>query len=190
MASFLYSTGDHHAAEAIFVFGSLMDRDLLALVVGRDAADIAMTPASVRGFQRRRVAGEHYPVLVHKPDGYVDGCLVEGLTAQDIDRMHFYEGDVYELVPVTATTEDGRRVTALVFLDAGTIAVSRDGWDFQAWLRHEKPMALALAGRLMGHYGHISLRDVEGVWNDIKDQVESLYGYDEEAMAAEAKAYP
>lgn len=190
MASFLYSTGDHHAAEALFVFGSLMDRDLLALVIDRDAADIAMSPASVRGFQRRRVAGEHYPVLIHKPDGRVDGCLIEGLTAQDIDRVHFYEGDVYELVPVTATTEDGRRVTALVFLDAGTIAVSHEGWDFQGWLRHERSMALELAGRLMQYYGHISLRDVEGVWSTIKDQVDSLYGYDEEVMAAEAKAYP
>lgn len=190
MASFLYTNGDHHAAEAIFVFGSLMCPDLLARVIGREAAHIRMSDASIRGFQRRRVAGEHYPVLVPKPDGLVEGRLVEGLTAEDIDRMHFYEGDVYELVPVTATTADGRRVTALVFLDTGAIDVSHDGWDFSAWAKTERSMALVLAERLMTYYGRISLREVEGVWAHIKDQVDSLYGYDEEAQAAEARAYP
>lgn len=188
--AFLYTNGDHHAAEALFVFGSLMDLDLMARVIGRDAAHVRMAPASIRGFQRRRVAGEHYPVLVPKPDGLVDGRLVEGLTAADIDRVHFYEGDVYELVPVTATTEDGRRVTALVFLDTGAIDVSHDGWDFDAWVQTERSMALVLAERLMTYYGRISLREVEGIWARIKDQVDSLYGYDEEAMAAEARAYP
>lgn len=35
-----------------------------------------------------------------------------------------------------------------------------------------------------------SLREVEGVWNAVRDQAERLFGYDEEVMAAEAKAYP
>lgn len=190
MAQTLYTTDSHRAAEAVFVFGSLMDRELMALVLDRDASDVAITDAAVRGFVRRRVAGEFYPALAPKPDGIVEGRLVEGLTHQDIDRIHFYEGDVYELTPVSAATADGRRVTAHVFLDGGDLKVSREGWDFESWLRHEKDEALRLTRALMRYYGRISLREVEGVWNEIKHQAESLYGYDEEAMAAEATAYP
>lgn len=191
MSSIRYTTDRHHGAtEAMFVFGSLMDTDLLALVLDRDPADVRLSDASIRGFIRRRVAGEFYPALVPVPDGTVQGRLVEGLTHSDLDRVHFYEGDVYELAPVTAVTADGRRVTAQVFLDTGALKVSREGWDFHTWLMHEKHEALKLTRALMRHYGRISLREVEGMWNEIKDQAERLYGYDEEAMAAEAKVYP
>ncbi|WP_404379096.1 gamma-glutamylcyclotransferase family protein [Caenispirillum salinarum] len=183
---------DHHrdSGHALFVFGSLMDKDILSIVLDREPTDVAVTDAVVRGFQRRRVSDEFYPVLVPRPDGTVVGRLVEGLSADDLERVHFYEGDVYELAPVHATTTCGRRETANVFLDAGDLKVSREGWDFDAWHRHEKQEALALTTALMRYYGRISLREVEGVWNEIKDQAESLFAYDEEAMAAEAKAYP
>lgn len=190
MAKALYTTDSHRAAEAVFAFGSLMDRELMALVLDRDVSGVTMTEATIRGYVRRRVAGEYYPALVPQPDGIVVGRLVEGLSPDDIDRIHFYEGDVYDLAPVHAVTADGRRFTAHVFLDGGDLRVSRQGWDFQSWLRHEKDEAMALTRALMRHYGRISLREVEGMWNQIKDQAESLYGYDEEAMAAEAKAYP
>jgi hypothetical protein len=183
---------DHHrdSGHALFVFGSLMDRDILSIVLNRDPSDVVVADAVIRGFQRRRVSNEFYPVLVPRPDGTVTGRLVEGLSADDLERVHFYEGDAYELAPVTASTACGRRETANVFLDAGAIAVSREGWDFTAWQKHEKQDALAVTAALMRYYGRISLREVEGVWNEIKDQAESLFAYDEEAMAAEAKAYP
>lgn len=183
---------DHHQdnGRALFASGNLMDRDILSAMLDRNPSDVTVTDAMVRSFERRHVSDEFYPVLVPHPDRTVTGQLVEGLSAKDLERIHFYENNIYERAPITVTTTCGRRETANVFLDAGEIKISQKERDFNTWHRYDKQEAMALTSAFMRHFGRVSLRDVAGMWNEIKDQAESVYGYDEEAMAAEAKAYP
>ena len=72
----------------LFFFGSLTDRELLELVLGRDCAAIDFRPARLPGFATNRVKFESYPVLVPKPASIVTGQLVGVLTEADIARVN------------------------------------------------------------------------------------------------------
>ena len=74
----------------LFVFGTLMDRDLLAEVLARDISDLRFTTGTVDGFRRCRARGESYPILVSEAGSRIEGCLVEGLSAADLSRLAFY----------------------------------------------------------------------------------------------------
>ena len=80
----------------LFFYGSLMDRELLALVIGRATDGLSIEAATLHGFDRRRVRDESFPILVPHTGGRVEGVLVTDLTAADIARLQFYEGSDYE----------------------------------------------------------------------------------------------
>jgi hypothetical protein len=92
----------------VFFFGSLMDRELLALVIGRAIEDLRIEAATIHAFARRRARDESFPVLVPHPGGWVDGVLVTDLTVADIARIQFFEGSDYALasLPVECRGED------------------------------------------------------------------------------------
>lgn len=152
-----------------FFFGSLMDRDLLALVVGRDISDLVFTPAAILGFERRRACDESFPIIVPHPGGRVDGFLVDGLTVADLDRIQFYESDDYALRAFAVETASGR-VEAHVFLPTESLTDEGVVWEFDAWLEVEKPMCLALAEELMSHYGILTPAQYDLLWPDMKEK--------------------
>jgi hypothetical protein len=73
-----------------------MDRELLALVMGRAADGLRIEAATVPDFVRRRALNESFPILMPQPGGRVEGALVTGLTVTDFDRLKFYEASDYE----------------------------------------------------------------------------------------------
>ena len=68
-----------------------MDRELLALVMGRAADGLRIEAATVPDFVRRRALN-----VMPQPGGRVEGALVTGLTVTDFDRLKFYEASDYE----------------------------------------------------------------------------------------------
>jgi Gamma-glutamyl cyclotransferase, AIG2-like len=60
-------------------YGSLMDRELLALVIGRATDELRVKAATIHDFVRRRALNESFPVLVPHPGGRVEGVLVRDL---------------------------------------------------------------------------------------------------------------
>ncbi|WP_162913007.1 gamma-glutamylcyclotransferase family protein [Rhodospirillaceae bacterium SYSU D60014] len=153
----------------MFFFGSLMDLDLLRLVVGRDIGDLVFTPAAILGFERRRACDESFPIIMPHPGGQVDGFLVDGLTTADIDRIQFYESDDYALRTFTVATATSR-VEAEVFLPTEKLADEGIVWEFDTWLEVEKPMCLALAEELMSHYGILTSKQYDLLWPDMKER--------------------
>lgn len=85
----------------LFFFGSLLDPELFEAVVGRPMASAVRAPARLGGWSARRVRGEDYPILVRTPGSHADGWVVAGLSWAEIDRVQFFEGDEYDLTPVT-----------------------------------------------------------------------------------------
>lgn len=73
-----------------FFFGTLMDPDVLSLVLGRDPGPLS-TVATLSGFARVRVEGEPYPALVEAPDGQVEGLLLRDYVPEDDQRIRFFE---------------------------------------------------------------------------------------------------
>jgi hypothetical protein len=151
----------------LFFFGSLMDADLLRLVLDRNTGDIAHAPAEILGYERRRAKNESFPIIVPTPGGRVEGRLVTGLTAEDVARIQWYESDDYALRPCLVKAGDARH-DAHVFLATASLQDEGIAWDFDHWVAVEKPMCLSLAREIMNHYGVISPAELVERWPAMK----------------------
>ncbi len=137
---------------ALFFFGTLMDPDVLALVLGRPIEDLCRGPATLTGYVRRRVRGESFPLLVPRAGGRVEGVLVEGLSRADISRLRYFEGSAYLLAPCRIITPSGIRAALAFLVDGGHGGVLRDSglaWDLDQWQQRDKPRFLVRAAELM-----------------------------------------
>lgn len=135
----------------LFFFGTLMDPDILGLVIGRPVDSRELEPAGLSGFRRVRVAGASYPMLVPDPAGFVEGRLWRGGTASERARLDAYEGPAYRLEPVVVETRSGERVAALVYLAVpGSLRPSEEPWELAAWQARFKPLYLARGEALVG----------------------------------------
>jgi hypothetical protein len=159
----------------LFFFGTLMDPDLFALVIGRPLAGFATRPAALVGLQRRKVKGESYPILAPQPDGHVDGLLVEGFTDAEMDRIRFFESDDYTLQPVTVALADGSRTEAQIYASAGVLEDAGEPWHLEAWQATEKPRTLMHHEAYMSLYGRMSSQEAASRWPEVKAQADRRY---------------
>ncbi len=134
----------------LFFFGTLMDPEVRAIVMGRQMPDDAVEPAVVQGFRRVFVAGRHYPMLLAHASGWVDGTLVSGLDAETVHRLQVYEGWEYSLSPLRVRTASGQTVLAQVFMCPPHVAPDRRPWRLAEWQRRHKRRFLPKAEALMG----------------------------------------
>jgi hypothetical protein len=128
-----------------FFYGTLLDSDVAALVLGRRLPPQAFVPASLPGHARRRAKGASYPIVVRDPRGEVPGAVVGGLSARDVAQLTAFEGPGYRVVPLRVRTA-GRLTTVSVFEPVeNRLQPSRELWDLALWQRRHKR---AFVGRL------------------------------------------
>jgi hypothetical protein len=123
-----------------FFYGTLLDRDIMALVIGRRLPPSAFVAAKLEGHVRRRARGVSYPILVRAPGGEVDGMVVGGLTARDVERLSAYEGPRYRIAALKVRMSGGLR-TVSVFepLESGFQPVA-GAWSLSLWQgRYKRP---------------------------------------------------
>lgn len=132
-------------ATRFFFYGTLLDADLQAAVIGRAVPSDALAAASIAGFRRVRAAGQTYPILIPGVGAdRVDGAIASGFTYQEIERLVAYEGEGYALTTLSARLAEGGTTTVQVFLPvAGALKASNEPWDFARWQREDKPRTLA-----------------------------------------------
>lgn len=127
-----------------FVYGTLLDEEVRALVLGRDAAAVAAVPARLDGFRRVPVAGHSFPVVIADPRGLVEGALIAGLDAAAAARLSYFEGEAYQAVRRRVERADGVAVEAWLFVAAPRRPFApglrpRPGvWDLARWQRRHK----------------------------------------------------
>lgn len=71
--------------------------EVLQAVMGRR---LEGEPATLEGYTRLRVIGQHYPVIVVSLDDSVAGILYQGLTADEFGRLDAFEGEEYDRIGV------------------------------------------------------------------------------------------
>jgi hypothetical protein len=124
-----------------FFYGTLIDCDVMALVIGRRLPPQAFEPASIMGYARRRASGASFPVLMRDPKGSVPGVVVRGLSARDVALLNAYEGKGYCVVPRNVW-QAGRQITVSVFKSLAErdvrLVPSRESWDLVLWQRRHK----------------------------------------------------
>ena len=106
----------------LFFYGTLLDADLRALVLGRVLPACDFHPAELRHFRRVYIAGRRYPMILPHRGGSVAGAVAERLSQADMARLCRYEGDDYRLERQTVFVADG---------DAGAAALPHAAWLFR-----------------------------------------------------------
>src|SRR4030095_11556766 len=88
-----------------FFYGTLLDHDVMALVIGRRLPPSAFVPALLKGHVRRRAKGVGHPVVGRDRGGEVEGVVVGGLSKRDVERLSAFEGPRYRIAPLKVTVD-------------------------------------------------------------------------------------
>jgi hypothetical protein len=121
-----------------FFYGTLLDRDVTALVLGRRLPPQAYVAARLQGHERRRVQGATYPIVIADPCGEVPGAVVGGLSDRDIAHLAAYEGPGYRIAPLRVKLQ-GRITEVSVFEPIQSRLIpSPELWDLALWQRRHK----------------------------------------------------
>ena len=123
---------------ALFLFGTLMDVDVMRTVLDRPFRPAELEPAHLLGYRRVRPLNAPYPIVVPDPAGRVAGQLLAKPSPRDLVRLRHFESEEYETSPVMAETARGRvRVEAFMALD-GVFEHRDEPWDLDFWAPRHK----------------------------------------------------
>ncbi|MFQ5784460.1 MAG: gamma-glutamylcyclotransferase family protein [Alphaproteobacteria bacterium] len=164
-----------------FFFGTLRDRELLEIVLGRAVADEDMTPATLPDHALKRVVEEGYPALVPRPGGSVEGVLVRGLDAGDIARLEWFEGKEYVPAVVEVRRAGGgragdERAAALIQTPTDALEIADADWHFARWRGKEKARVVSLTRGHMALFGKVGIDEAIRRWDEARERLEAESG--------------
>ena len=148
----------------LFVYGSMRDADVRALVLGSDRPEVRTEPAWMSGAAAARVPGESYPHLVPTEGARAPGEVLYGLGETGLDRIRFFEGDEYALVECEVERASGERIAAVHF---GGVAIPRASvvaWSLEQWQASEKARFLSMAREYMAGWRRGTRAEAEALW--------------------------
>ena len=128
-----------------FFYGTLMDPDVRAIVLGREASLSAhVRDAVLFDWERRASSGVSYPVVIPRPGEHVNGLIVSGLDTMSRRALVAYEGPFYQLMRVNAYVSNGAR-EALLFAPAqgSPLTPEPTGWSYPNWVVTHKKTFIA-----------------------------------------------
>ncbi|WP_419901387.1 gamma-glutamylcyclotransferase family protein [Kiloniella sp.] len=161
-------------SQTLFFFGSLMDPDVLEIVLGHPIDQTLLKPGTLDGYRCEREAKESYPVLVPYPNGRAEILIAQNLSKTDVDRILFYETGEYDLVPF-AVNDGNTQINALGFATGEGIDTSGDTWHLNVWQKTGKIDFLPLAQRFMAGYGKMSIPQALIYWDELVEEFEILH---------------
>lgn len=161
-----------------FFYGTLMDHDVIEIVLGRALIARCLQPAKFDGYCARIAIDEAVPVLRAAPDSSVSGVVIDDLTAADAKRICFFEDSEYDSEPCEVEVDGVGVVTAYVYLNSQLRVNEKQNWDFLRWKAEEKPLLLILARQWMRHFGATDLRAADKEW----DRTRARYRADRDGM--------
>lgn len=127
-----------------FFYGTLRDRDLLSLVLGRPVARDALKPATLRDWRRHPARGKTYPILVRERGASTDGDALDGISSAEQRRLAIYEGEGYRLTRVFVTIAGAPGpLGTLLFVPSAKAPPALEGdWSLDAWRTQHKARAI------------------------------------------------
>ena len=155
----------------LFFFGSLTDRELLELVLGRDCSAIRFRPARLHGYTTNRVKHESYPLLVPAPGAAVAGQLVGVLTDTDVARIRFFEDDEYVLETARVEIRGGHE-ECLVCLPRSPEADSGEAWQPESWSPDEREIFFLMTADFMAQFGVVPHEEALEMWEEFRIRAE------------------
>jgi hypothetical protein len=122
-----------------FFYGTLRDRDLLSLVLGRPVARDALKPAMLRDWRCRPARGKTYPIVVRERGAVTEGDVIDGVSANERRRLAIHEGEGFDPIRAFATIGGGTPLGVMLFAPSSKAPPALDGdWSLDEWrLRHK-----------------------------------------------------
>jgi hypothetical protein len=122
-----------------FFFGTLLDDEVVRIVIGRNVSGDDKRPGTLRGYRRVKAEGVTYPIVVPYEGYEVSGQFVSGITPEEAKLLIAYEGANYDLV-LRNVIAAGRERPALVFVPVahGGLAALDQDWSYEEWLREHR----------------------------------------------------
>jgi hypothetical protein len=121
-----------------FFYGTLLDRDVTALVLGRRLPPQAFVPAVLSGYSRWRVQGGSYPIAVRDLQGEIEGAVVSGLSPRDVRRLTAYEGPGYRTVLMKVRLDGVLRDVFVFEPLVSKLQPTNRPWQLKLWQRDDK----------------------------------------------------
>jgi len=153
-----------------FFYGSLMDQEVLEIVVGRTVLESEMTIAELPGYRRVTVANETYPALAQTPGKVIEGILIESLDATEALRVMYFEGEEYKPEEVQLQLKNQKPVSAFCFLPAPDLETTDLVWDFGEWRKEHLNDFLHLSEEWMAAYGSLDYDAVNHQWSKSREE--------------------
>ncbi|HEX6102287.1 MAG TPA: gamma-glutamylcyclotransferase, partial [Alphaproteobacteria bacterium] len=150
---------------ALFFFGTLRDRHLLEIVLDRPVAEGELRPARAPGFAVRRLHGQAYPHLVEEAGAMAEGVVFDA-GPDELARLDYFEEAEYGLTPISVETAAGP-VEASYYRSTEKLRPGDGLWDYEAWRRGARDVAMEAARELMAHYGAVPVEDMDRIWPGI-----------------------
>ena len=148
----------------LFVYGSMRDAEVRALVLGRECPALRIEPAWMPGAAVALVPGESYPYLVAADGARAPGELIHGLDEAGLDRVLFFEGDEYAFTECEVERAGGERVAAMHF---GGVAIPEAPvvpWSLGQWQAREKARFVSMTREYMAVWRRATRAEAEALW--------------------------
>ncbi|MBK8501434.1 MAG: gamma-glutamylcyclotransferase [Saprospiraceae bacterium] len=98
---------------SLFTYGTLMVPEIIQALLGRQPQ---AKPATLDGFRRYLLLDANYPGIKTQVDNRVSGLIYYQLSQNDLDILNDFEGEPYELKPVSATLISGEGVSTFAYI--------------------------------------------------------------------------
>jgi gamma-glutamylcyclotransferase (GGCT)/AIG2-like uncharacterized protein YtfP len=106
-------------AVRLFLYGTLLDADVLAARGGEARLASRLAPATLHGWRRVALPGGRYPTLRRDRAGVVHGAVLAA-PARVLARLAAYEGQAYRLARVVVRTANGKTAAHAWIAPGGT----------------------------------------------------------------------
>jgi len=116
----------------LFVYGSLMCKEIVESIVGRIPSVIHNT--TLPNYQRFSVANVSYPAIKYTEGSIVHGKILQGLTEKEIAKLDCYEGSEYNRVKVTVYTNQKQPIDCWTYEWTESPKKLKGDWDYSAYI--------------------------------------------------------
>ena len=146
----------------IFIFGTLMDKALLEIVLGRK---VELVSATLKDYGVFKVMVADYPVMIKSVGLVANGIILNELTKMDILRTDFYEHIFdYFLKPVQVLSKEVL-IDTQVYMPSKMIPRLEEPWSLKDWQEVSGERTHGFAKKVMTKFGVLSVDEMK---KDIK----------------------
>ena len=126
----------------VFLYGTLCDRELLEICLGRSLDNVKLVNAELENHSVFWVKNKNFPVIKFNRGSFAKGLAVLDIADHELKRLDFYEGGFnYELRKVSIilknndlSLKNNTKEAYVYFNDDDSVEVDKN-WDLDEWQR-------------------------------------------------------